>query len=181
MTAVFNDHFELFNLPRRFELDAAELDRAYLRVQSLVHPDRFASASAAEKRAAMSWAARANDALQTLKSPSKRAAYLCEINGAPIAAESNTMMPAAFLDEQMQWREALEEAADDQSAVARLLLDTNRAADEALTQIAGAIDRDHDYQRAATLVRQLFFIEKFRDELARSEAGARIGAPAASR
>ena len=53
---------------------------------------------------------RVNEAYVRLKDPLKRAAYLCELNGAPIEAESNTAMPPGFLVQQLEWREALEEA-----------------------------------------------------------------------
>ena len=86
------DHFALFDLPVRFALDDGELEQAYRRVQAQVHPDRFASAGAAERRVAMQWAARANEAFRTLRSPVARAAYLCERHGQPIEAESNTAM-----------------------------------------------------------------------------------------
>ena len=58
----------------------------------------------------MQWAVRVNEAYQRLKDPLKRAAYLCELDGAPIDAENNTAMPADFLMQQMEWREALDDA-----------------------------------------------------------------------
>ena len=60
------NHFELFQLPARFALDMSALDAAYRDVQGKVHPDRFINASSAEKRVAMQWATRANEAYQTL-------------------------------------------------------------------------------------------------------------------
>jgi DnaJ-domain-containing protein 1 len=75
-----------------------------------VHPDKFVNATDAEKRVAMQWATRANEAYQTLKSPQKRAHYLCELNGVDLQTESNTAMPMAFLMQQMEWREALGDA-----------------------------------------------------------------------
>ena len=106
------NHFALFGMTPRFTIDAAVLDAAYRDLQGRVHPDKFAAASDAEKRVAMQWATRANEAYQTLKSPLKRASYLCELNGIDLAIESNTHMPTAFLMQQMAWREALEEARD---------------------------------------------------------------------
>ncbi|MBR7784595.1 Fe-S protein assembly co-chaperone HscB, partial [Undibacterium luofuense] len=82
------NHFELFQLAPRFSLDMAQLDAAYREVQSQVHPDKFVQASEAEKRVAMQWATRANEAYQTLKKPLKRASYLCEIHGVDLETES---------------------------------------------------------------------------------------------
>ena len=105
-----SDDFELFGLPRRFALDRAELDARWRELQAEVHPDRFAAEGAAAQRVAMQWAVRVNEAYQRLKDPLKRAAYLCELRGAPIDAENNTAMPPDFLMQQMAWREALDEA-----------------------------------------------------------------------
>ena len=70
------NHFELFQLPQQFTLDANALDGAYHEVQNRVHPDKFINATDAEKRVAMHWATRANEAYQTLKDVLKRAASL---------------------------------------------------------------------------------------------------------
>jgi molecular chaperone HscB len=96
------NHFELFHLEPQFGLDLSKLDAAYREVQSKVHPDKFVQASDAEKRVAMQWSTRANEAYQTLKKPLKRATYLCELHGVDLQAESNTSMPAAFLMQQME-------------------------------------------------------------------------------
>ncbi len=104
------DDFTLLGLPRTFALERAQLDAAWKALQARVHPDRFAAEGAASQRVAMQWAVRVNEAHQRLKDPLKRAAYLCELAGVPVNAENNTAMPGAFLMQQMQWREALEEA-----------------------------------------------------------------------
>ena len=80
------DHFELFGLAPRFAIDLDALERAYKDVQGRVHPDRFASGTAAERRVAMQWATRANEAYATLRNPQKRAQYLCELNGVDLGA-----------------------------------------------------------------------------------------------
>ncbi|HVG05849.1 MAG TPA: Fe-S protein assembly co-chaperone HscB [Burkholderiaceae bacterium] len=160
------DHFQLFDLPACFAVDMAALDAAYRRVQAQVHPDRFASGTAAESRIAMQWATRANEAYRTLKSPLKRAAYLCERAGAAIDAESNTSMPSEFLMQQLQWREALDEARSDPVPLQALANDMNAERDRLLDAIGRALDVDLDHARAASLVRQLMFIEKFGSEIA---------------
>jgi len=166
------DHFALFGLTPRFELDVDALDAAYKRVQAQVHPDRFASGSAAEKRVAMQWAARANEALQTLRLPARRAAYLCELNGVPIDAESNTAMPPAFLMQQLEWREALDEARNAPTPVplAALAAQTDQARHALHARLGDALDRARDFALAATLVRQLMFVDKLHSEIAAASA-----------
>jgi molecular chaperone HscB len=161
------DHFQLFHLPASFALDRDALDRAFRSVQSSVHPDRHASGSSVERRVAMQWAARANEAYQTLKSPLKRAAYLCEQAGAPIAAESNTAMPAAFLQQQMEWREALDEVRGRGDGNGLQALDRTIVGERErlLAELQVALDVEHDHLRAAALVRQLMFVEKFATEV----------------
>lgn len=155
------DHFELFGLSPRFAIDPEALERAYKDVQSHVHPDRFAAGTAAERRVAMQWATRANEAYTTLRSPRKRAAYLVERAGVPIDAESNTAMPPAFLMQQMDLREALDEAQGDPQALDALRATMNEEREEILAALEHALDEARDYAGAAALVRQLMFIERF--------------------
>jgi molecular chaperone HscB len=160
------NHFELFNLPARFDVDTALLDVAYREVQGRVHPDRFVNATDAEKRVAMQWATRANEAYQTLKNPQKRAQYLCEINGADLQTESNTAMPMAFLVQQMEWREALGEAraAKDAEALDALDAQVRRERKDRLTGIGQQLDAG-DFDAAAQGVRALMFLDKISEEI----------------
>jgi molecular chaperone HscB len=160
------NHFDLFHLPPRFAIDPAQLDRAYHDVQGQVHPDRFTTASDAEKRVAMQWATRANEAYQTLKHPLSRAAYLCELNGVDLQIESNTAMPPGFLMQQMEWREALDDArtSRDESALSALDTALRAARRDEVEQIASRLDAG-DFTAAATEVRKLMFIEKFGEEV----------------
>jgi molecular chaperone HscB len=168
---TMQNHFELFQLPQHFTLDMTALDQAYHEVQNQTHPDRFVNATAAEKRVAMQWTTRANEAYQTLKSPFKRAAYLCELNGVELQAESNTAMPAAFLMQQMEWRETLDDARAAKSVEALEQLDRElRAARKAdLLDIGKLLDAG-DFEQAAQLVRQLMFLDKFGNEISNAFA-----------
>lgn len=161
-----SDDFELFGLPRRFEQDRAELDARWRALQAKVHPDRFAADGAAAQRTAMQWAVRVNEAYQRLRDPLKRAAYLCELAGAPIDAESNTAMPADFLMQQMAWREALDEAAD-LAAVSGLADNVASFRREALARLQQTLDQDAQPVQAAQQVRALMFVERFADDVDR--------------
>jgi len=160
------NHFDLFNLPQQFTIDANALDQAYRQVQSQVHPDKFAAGSDTEKRVAMQWATRANEAYQTLKSPLKRASYLCELHGVDLETESNTAMPRAFLMQQMEWRELLDDAKAGKDLAALEQLDAElRAARNAEVAQVGTLLDAHDYDAAAQAIRQLMFLEKFGGEI----------------
>jgi molecular chaperone HscB len=160
------NHFELFHLPPQFALDMHALDAAYREVQNRVHPDKFINASGAEKRVAMQWATRANEAYQTLKNPLKRAAYMCALHGVDLQTESNTAMPMAFLMQQMEWREALEDARMQKNVAALEALESQLHQQRAalLAQINAVLDAG-DYHQAAQDVRQLMFLEKFGEEV----------------
>jgi molecular chaperone HscB len=160
------NHFELFQLPQRFAIETEALDKAYREVQNRVHPDKFTNATEAEKRVAMQWATRANEAYQTLKSPFKRAAYLCELNGIDLQTESNTAMPREFLMQQMEWREALEDAkaTRDIDALENLEADLRAVRKSELEQIGALLDAE-SFEAAAKGVRQLMFLEKFGNEV----------------
>ncbi|NRR33437.1 Fe-S protein assembly co-chaperone HscB [Oxalobacteraceae bacterium] len=160
------NHFELFNLAPRFGIDLGALDSAYRDVQSRVHPDKFVNATDAEKRVAMQWATRANEAYQTLKHPQKRAQYLCELHGVDLQTESNTAMPMSFLMQQMEWREALGEARADKNldALEGLDKELRLVRKGHLLDIAQQLDAG-DYHAAAQGVRALMFLDKFGEEV----------------
>ncbi|MDP2006665.1 MAG: Fe-S protein assembly co-chaperone HscB [Rubrivivax sp.] len=161
-----DDDFTLFGLSPQQALDRADLDARRRELQAEVHPDRFATEGAAAQRVAMQWAVRVNEAYQRLKDPLSRAAYLCALRGVPIDAERNTAMPAAFLMQQMAWREALDEAAD---ATAVEALDAEIAQDEShrLAQLTTLLDDTQDTAAAAALVRSLMFVARFRHDIGR--------------
>jgi molecular chaperone HscB len=156
--------FELFGLPERFAQDRAAIDARWKELQREAHPDKFSAQGAAAQRVAMQWSVRINEAYQRLKDPLKRAAYLCELRGAPINAENNTAMPADFLMEQMAWREALDEA-HGESDLDALDEKLNRARADVLQRIERSLDEQDDARGAAQQVRTLMFIERFGEDV----------------
>jgi molecular chaperone HscB len=168
------NHFELFGLPPRFGLDLSKLEPAYRDIQSRVHPDKFSQASDTERRASMQASTQVNEAYRTLKNPLARARYLLTLQQVDVQSESNTAMPPEFLLEQMQWREAVEEAADQPDELARLASRLGREMQEHYSQLEHNLDRESDYAHAADAVRKLMFLERLREEISdaleRSEA-----------
>lgn len=161
-----DDDFALFDLPRKFEQRRADIDERWKALQSEVHPDRFVSEGAASQRVAMQWAVRVNEAHRRLRAPLARAAYLCELLGAPINAENNTAMPSVFLIEQMQWREALDEASELVEVEALDAQVQTREA-ELLEQIRSLLDDQNDAAAAAAQVRALMFVTRSREDINR--------------
>ncbi|MFV0681007.1 Fe-S protein assembly co-chaperone HscB [Ottowia sp.] len=161
--------FELFDVSAAFAQDAAQLDARWKQLQRQVHPDKFAAQGAAAQRVAMQWSARINEAYQRLKDPVRRAAYLCELNGAAIDAERNTAMPADFLMQQMALREALDDA-DTSAALQDMANQTAALRCDMLAQLAQHTDTRADWHAAAQSVRALMFLDKLADEVTRKRA-----------
>jgi molecular chaperone HscB len=159
------NHFELFGLPPRFHLEQAQLEQAYRGLQAQVHPDRFVQASDAERRASMQSATRVNEAYRTLKHPLARARYLLALHRVDVDSENNTAMTAEFLHEQMQWRESVEDAADQSDALAALALRLAGEMQERYAQLERRLDGEGDYAHAAEAVRKLMFLERLREEI----------------
>jgi molecular chaperone HscB len=165
MNLQSND-FELFGVPEQFAQDRALLDARWKELQREAHPDKFAAQGAAAQRIAMQWSVRINEAYQRLKDPIQRAAYLCELRGAGIDAQRNTAMPTDFLMQQMQWREALDEAdtEDDMNQI-------NDQASSLLRAMLLKVERQLDVEllapEAAQTVRTMMFVEKFQADIER--------------
>ena len=131
-----DNDFALFGLPEKFDIDRADLDARWRNLQSY----------------------------RRLREPLARAAYLCELRGAPIAAHSNTAMPVAFLRQQIAWREALDDA-DSGAALAALEAQVRVAEADLLSQLAALLDEQALPVQAAERVRALMFIQRLRVDL----------------
>lgn len=168
--AVFDfkqNFFQLFGIAEGYQLDTAALEQQYRALQSQVHPDKFVHLSEAEQRVSMQSSTRVNEAYQTLRNPIKRARYLLSLRGVDTQEETNTAMPVEFLMQQMEWREAIEEAqqAKDGAALEELEMRAQHEMHELQKQLAVKIDSEHDYPAAAGMVRKLRFMEKLAEEI----------------
>ena len=161
---AMHNHFDLFGLPPAFSIEGEALERSYREIQSKVHPDRFAHAGDAERRASLQWTTRVNEAYRTLKDPVQRAKHLLELHGVDVAFETNTAMPPEFLMQQMELRETLEEAKD-AAALDALRTDLRKQEQDLQSAIADAIDSKKDFNAAAGLVRKLQFLDRLDEEI----------------
>jgi molecular chaperone HscB len=161
------NHFELFALAPAYSLDTERLEHSYKELQTLVHPDRYAQAADAERRASMQWTTRVNEAYSTLKDPVQRAKHILELHGVDVGFETNTQMPTDFLLQQLETREQLEEAQQKKDSafldsLRNNLLEKRKSLE---AQIGESIDAKKDYAEAANLVRKLMFLQKIDDEI----------------
>ncbi len=161
---IDSDDFTLFDLPRRFAVDPAQIDVRWRELQAQVHPDRFVAQGAAAQRVALQWAVRVNEAHRRLRDPLRRAAYLCELAGVSVEAERNTGMPLDFLQHQMGWRESLDDATS-ATALQALKTEVDAYRREALASLDEALDQRGDFNAAAQQVRALMFVERFADDV----------------
>jgi len=161
------NHFELFGLSPSYGLDKGVLEKAYREIQAEIHPDRFAHAGDAERRASLQWTTRVNEAYRTLKDPVQRGRHLLELHGVDVAFETNTQMPTDFLMQQLELREELESATGGKDAprLDRLRADLRTQKEELQKQIGQAIDGKKDYAGGAELVRKLMFLDRLDSEI----------------
>jgi molecular chaperone HscB len=161
------DHFALLGLPRCFALDRQQLEAHYRKVQEEVHPDRHADLPARQRRLALEWSSRVNEAWRTLRDPIDRARYLIRLNSAQDDVENNTAMPPDFLMQQMAYRETLEwaQVKGDIGQIEGLHRQIHNEMNAQIEALRQAIDEREDYTDAALFVRQALFHRKLLEEI----------------
>ncbi len=162
------DYFALFGLPARYRFDPAQLDAAYRKLQSEVHPDRFASAGDGERRLALQSSSRVNEAYRALRSPLERARYMLLLRGVDALAETDTALPSEFLEQQLELRESLADAiARRDTAELIALQKTIEAAAAGMEHaLAEQLDLTATPAEARVTLRKLSFLSKVAADIA---------------
>ena len=106
------DYFAFFGLPRRLNVDPAELEQRFRTLSRQFHPDFFYNATPAERRASLERSSYLNDAFRTLKHPGARIGYLLELEGFGMtpAAGAKQQPPPSLLEEVFALNEELDAA-----------------------------------------------------------------------
>ncbi|MCK3655736.1 co-chaperone HscB [Pasteurellaceae bacterium Macca] len=163
--------FALFELTPQFQLDFAELSQRYLALQKAFHPDNFSTHSPAEQRLAVQKCAEINDAFQILKDPILRAEAIVHLHTAEnrdIEQKSNSDM--AFLMQQMEWREQLEqlEASQNEAELTTFRDDIEQEQQNILRQLEATLN-EKQWEKALAITDKLRFIKKLLNEVERVE------------
>ncbi len=160
------NYFDLFGLIPTFDIDLTALEANFRKIQSDNHPDRFVTATASEKLTSMQTATLANEAYQTLKSPGLRGSYLLGLSGIIAVDEKNNQMPADFLMQQMEWREAVEDAenARNISALENLLETIASEAKQLQSGLSNQF-KQNKLADATDSTRKLIFMDKVRADI----------------
>src|SRR5262249_4533131 len=169
------DHFAVLGVPRRFELDARELEKRYKELTRKLHPDRFARADARARRYSLERATQVTDAYKVLRAPGRRAEYLLKLEGIDVAdeKEGGKGLDPEFLMEVMAEREALAEA---RAAGARAQLDQMGAKmrarrEAAMAKVAQGFARG-DRAAVERELKALRYYDRFLEELEEHEEAA---------
>ncbi len=110
--------FSFLGLPRKLNLDVADLDERYRALSRQFHPDYFYHAPPAERRASLEKTSYLNDAYRTLKNPVARIEYLLKLEGVvepnlPSTAPGPGAVPAALLEQVFTLNEELDDIRDE--------------------------------------------------------------------
>jgi len=110
------DYFAFLGVPRKLNLDLADLEQRFRTMSRQFHPDYFHNASLAERRASLERSSYLNDAYRTLKHPIDRIEYLLSLEGADRqsarGASGGQEVPASLLEEVFALNEELDEVRD---------------------------------------------------------------------
>lgn len=171
MTTAGNtqNYFEIFGVPEFYDLDLAELSSRFRKLQSAIHPDKYASASDMERRLSVQKSALINEAYLALKSPLERARYMLKLRGMDLSNETSTVMAPEFLMQQMELREELEQvkrSADPVSSLGEVTQKINKILKQLKDTVSGLFsEKNADLEKIADYVRRMQFICKLKQEV----------------
>jgi len=159
-----SDAFGLLGLAPRFDVDPAQLERAFFERSKELHADKFATAPAAERVAALARSRALNDAYKLLKRDAARAEYLLARQGVTIG--DNERVDPALLMEFLEQREELEEARvrGDAATIERLERAMRERRRGAIDQVRALFAQGGDLQAIKQQLILLRYVERYLEE-----------------
>ena len=170
------DPFAVLGLPRRFGIDLKEAESRHLELSKALHPDRYSSSGAGERRLSLTRAVEVNEAWRILRDPIKRAEAFLKLSGLENeVGETREPKPSgAFLMEVMEAREQLDEAksARDAGAIAKIVAEAKaqfRDTEAELARMIDASDSPEKLRAAIPVLGRLRYAARFLEEARNAE------------
>ncbi len=165
------DPFTTLGLEPRFGVDTVELERRHRELSRALHPDRYVSAPAGERRMALSRAIEVNEAFRALRDPVKRAEEVLRHAGVPVGETAEPKPSNALLMEMMESREELADSArkKDVAAVARLGAAMQAREARLLVELGAILDGPGPKDPALPILAELRYTRRFLNEVSAHE------------
>ncbi len=109
LEATVPDYFAFFGFPEHLAIDLGELQKRFYGRSRVLHPDRFARASAMEQADSLRASSLLNDGYRTLRDPLERAEYVLTRHGFDIGDQRSNNVPPELLEEVFELNVALDE------------------------------------------------------------------------
>ncbi|GLH09739.1 Uncharacterized protein GBIM_14778 [Gryllus bimaculatus] len=103
------NYYDILGIDSTFDLDTNDLTKKYRKLQSILHPDKYASSSENERNISEEYSSVVNKAYSTLLPPLARGLYLLELQGVHLE-EGNVQTNPEFLMELMERNEEVDQA-----------------------------------------------------------------------
>ncbi|MXY88939.1 MAG: Fe-S protein assembly co-chaperone HscB [Gammaproteobacteria bacterium] len=180
MLSIADNYFSQFELPVGYDIDLDRLNGQFRKLQTIVHPDRYAAAGDEQRLRAIKLSSYLNEAYETLKSPLRRAGYLLKLQGVDVEQVDQSDLDPELLFEQIALRESLTELPKDESALDRLD-ELNRTTGDRLARrqlefaaclvgrSAAESPEGRDLAQAKKLFHELQFLTKLQAEIEKAE------------
>lgn len=160
------DYFTLFGFTPSYTIDSEQLVQRFQSLQRQYHPDRYATCTEQEKMQALQQAATINATYQALRHPLKRAEYMLLLQGIDINNEQHTMHDTAFLMEQLELREELDNIENNSHVADLLVYFIKNVQQMQKTRSAMMVTQldEKQWEQAADTVRKLRFLDRLQQQ-----------------
>ncbi|CAI5744124.1 unnamed protein product [Peronospora destructor] len=159
------DYFEMFKLPKNFNLEPRTIEKTYWNLQKRLHPDLYGAKSEFEKKLSAVNAAVINDAYKMLKTPNTRVKYLLTLHGIDALGETaSTAVDPKLLMQTMEFRERIAEAPG-VGVLHKMRKEVSDDIDAVINKLGEAYDRDQDLESTKQYAVQLQYMVKCVEEI----------------
>ncbi|KAG6970894.1 hypothetical protein JG687_00002376 [Phytophthora cactorum] len=159
------DYFEMFKVPKNFNLEQRSIEKTYWNLQKRLHPDLYGSKSEFEKELSAVNAAVINDAYKMLKKPNTRVKYLLALHGIDALGETaSTAVDPELLMQTMEIREHIAEAPD-VDALHEIRKEISEHIDAIINKLGEVYDKDQDLESTKQYAVELQYMVKCAEEI----------------